>query len=440
MFNIKKWLMTVVIALLMVVQTGCTQNNEAQPAEAAKPPSAEPVPNEPVELEFWSYYGGWEKQIAAFGEKYPGVTIQVKTFPFSSYAAAYLQAVADGVGPDIMMADSEHFGQFTAIAGMEDLLAYGAGKYRQDFSESLWQSGLSFDDKKLMGFPVGTSPLLTYYRADLMEQYGFPSDPEQLGAFMEKPEHWLEIGKALKKDNRYITQWHIEPVYIFERSHALFDSQLRFARNTDTFVQAIEIAKEVNSAGLQASIDVWTPAGAVAVQEGKIAMMYMGAWGADQIKEWAPESAGLWRETRLPFNQYGWVNSSNFMMPSAGKHKEWAWKFIEFCVTEWSLQGQDNGVPAYIPARGNPKKLERTSPYFGEQKLYALHERLAENMREFKSTPLDGKAQAIWGDEVNTGIERLSNSKHILEQIKLKIDADLGKEVAILKNALNVEP
>lgn len=372
-----RWLTWLTAAAILLAGCGL------QEAVTDEPVKIEPkrLSDEPVTIEFWAYYEGWEGTITAFQQKYPNVTVNLKTFSFNTYTDEYLKAIADGNPPDVMLADSEQFGQFTAINGLEDLTSYGADSYREGFSESLWNSNLSFDGSKLIGFPLGTSPLVTYYRADILKQYGFPSEPEELGRYMENPDHWLKMAQTLKKDQRYITQWSPEVVDIFSSTSAMFDSDMNFLRNNDTFIEAVGLAKEINSQALEAAMDVWTPSGAQAVHDGQIAMLYLGTWGAAQIKEWDPDGEGQWRETRLPFNLYGWENSSNFMMPSAGQNKEWAWKFIEYCVTEWTKEGDGDGVPAYIPAREIPKNWSLRMPISADRSSMPCTRSLSERCR-----------------------------------------------------------
>jgi len=42
-----------------------------------------------------------------------------------------------------------------------------------------------------------TSPVVTFYRADVMEENGFPSEPEELAKFIEKSENLMAIAKKL---------------------------------------------------------------------------------------------------------------------------------------------------------------------------------------------------------------------------------------------------
>ncbi|MGE6228389.1 ABC transporter substrate-binding protein [Paenibacillus chitinolyticus] len=431
----------VLLLLLTVSTAGCFRSEPLIPAST--PPAEKPAPSGdkkavPNHLSIWTHYGGIENKAAKFKESYPDLSIDIKVIPYSEYTGAYLQALADGKPPDVMMVDSADFGNFSAIEGLEDLLQppYQAGKYRNDFSPSIWESAMSADGNELIAFPLSTTPTVTYYREDIMRQYGFPSEPEELAKYMEDPANWLHMAKELREHNIYLTQWVNETVQLFERSEGIFDRKLNFMRYNEAFHKAVEIAKKVNDFGLEAHLDVWGDMGRKAVQDGTIAMMYFGTWGVEQIKEWAPETAGKWRETRLPFGLYGWQNSTNFLLPSNGVNKEMGWKFIEFAVTEYSKDGLSGAVPAYLPARGNAKELAATNPFLGGQKTYALHEDLMTRVREFPTTPLDAKAQEIWESEIASGIEKRLATKQIIADARDKIEQSLAKEKQILLNTM----
>ncbi|WP_197936177.1 ABC transporter substrate-binding protein [Paenibacillus sp. GSMTC-2017] len=389
-----------------------------------------------VEIEFWSHYTGWDDIIAEFEKKYPNVNVNTRTFSFDSYVETYEMAIANGSAPDVMIADSKDFGRFAAISGLENLLAHGAEKYRKDFSSSLWDINLSFDKKSLVGFPSGSSPYITYYRADLMEQYGFPSDPEELGKYMEDPENWLKIARALKKDDRYIANWLMDIVQIYDTTAPVFNENMKFARRNESFIDALELASTIYNEGLTSSTDTWTAAGGEALKNGKIAMLYMGTWGANELQSWAPNTTGKWRQTRLPFNLNGWVNSSSFMIPTSSEEKKWAFAFIEYCVTEYSMKGKGNSVPSYLPARESEQRVASGVKFFGGQDLFAMSETLAEQMKETRLTPIDEEAKAIWTRVINEGVERNKSADLILVEAEKQIYSTLGKEIEILSEYL----
>ncbi|GKU78104.1 ABC transporter substrate-binding protein [Paenibacillus sp. L3-i20] len=426
-----------IFLVIIISVTACDQPANAPQDEVIGTKDSEVrLSKEKVELEFWSHYPGWESIAAAFEKKYPNVTVNIKTSTYETYVDKYEQALADGRAPDILIVDSEHFGRFASIQGLENLLDHGAGKYRDDFSSSLWDINYSFDGKSLIGFPSGSSPLITYYRADIMEKFGFPSDPEELGTYMEDSNNWLKIARTLKAEESYITEWPMDVVQIFESTVGLYTEDMKFARNNKTFENALEIASTVYNEGLTSSTDTWTKSGAEALNNGKVAMLYMGTWGASQLEQWAPDTTGLWRQTRLPFNVYGWANSSSFMIPSSSKNKDWAFAFIEFCVTVYSLNGAGNSVPSYLPARSNEERLSKGSPFFGGQRLYNINEMLANRMVETRLTPIDGQTKTIWAKVLNQGIDRKKSADLILDEAQQEIFNSLNEEINILRNYL----
>jgi len=291
----------------------------------------------------------------------------------------------------------------------------------------------------MIGFPFGSSTLMTYYRADIMEQYGFPAEPEEFARFMEVPENWLAVARALKKDGRYLAQWATEIIALYDSTQGVFDENVDFLRNNETYLKAIQFVKQINEEGLVSLTDVWTESGAQMVRDGNLAMLHLGTWGADQIKLWAPDTAGLWRATRLPFNLYGWANSASFMIPSASDQKDWAWEFVKYVSTEWTMKGLSNTVPAYIPARANEQKLAETDEFFGGQQMYALQLQLTKKMKEHKLTPLNQRAKALWSQTINMGIERKKAPETIVQDAELAIRTEMGKEIDILKSLLPKE-
>ncbi|MCR2807021.1 ABC transporter substrate-binding protein [Paenibacillus soyae] len=431
----RRTMMIILSVVIAAALSGCN-GNAAAPAteEIVETEDKTALSMEPVELELWAYYDGWSSIIESFEEKYPNVTVKLKTFAFDTYADVYKEAIASGETPDVMLTDSEHFGQFTTIAGLENLLDYGAGEYEKDISGSLWASNFSFDGQSMVGFPFGSSPIVAYYREDMMRQYGFPSDPEELGKYMEDPDNWLEIARTLKKDGRYLAQWSTEVIRVYDSAHGLLDENVSFLRNNEAYYEAIELAKTLNEEGLVSLQDVWTEAGAQTVRDGELAMLYQGTWGASQIEAWAPDTAGHWRATRLPFNKYGWANSASFMIPTASDQKAWAWELIRYIVTDWAFKGVDNSVPAYIPARANGRKLAETSDFFGGQKMYATNLWLTENMKEYRLTPLDQQVKQIWNDTVNKGIERQKDAETIIQEAEQMIQTSLGDDIEILRS------
>ncbi|QYR23090.1 hypothetical protein KZ483_09285 [Paenibacillus sp. sptzw28] len=49
---------------------------------------------------------------------------------------------------------------------------------------------------------------MSFYRADILEENGFPSDPKELAFYMSKPEQFLDMAQALKAKGIYLLEFN----------------------------------------------------------------------------------------------------------------------------------------------------------------------------------------------------------------------------------------
>ncbi|MFA9556589.1 ABC transporter substrate-binding protein [Evansella sp. AB-rgal1] len=386
-------------------------------------------------LTMWSYYSdGWDNIIEQFESIHDGITIELETISYGNYPQEYFKSFVEGNTPDIVVIDSPHIGDFKAVEGLENLLyePYEARIYENDFSESLWDTGKSLDGNQLIGIPYVTAPFVAFYRADIMEQYGYPADPEKLAVFMEDPANWLEMVSELAKDNIWMVQWPMEVLRIYESGTGMFDNSLNFQRNNESFLEAIDLAQTIHKNSLYSSKDIWSPVGQEAIKNDQYAMLYLGTWGTGLLNEWVPEQAGKWRMTRLPFNVYGWMNSSILSIPEASENKDLAWEFIKFSSFELPMEGFQSMTMGYLPSRNNPKIIDYESEFLGGQREQELIEKLMAQTKEHTLTPLDIRANEIWYEKMYGMLEWGYDADEILVSIEETLDMTLGQEREIL--------
>ncbi|MCY9761378.1 extracellular solute-binding protein [Paenibacillus alvei] len=385
----------------------------------------------PLSITVWCF----EEQYADYAKKFeaahPGVTVNVKRFSYKNHAEAYLDALEQGYAPDVMEVGHEFLGEFNGIQGLVDLNAppFQASELKPDISPDLWDTGLSYDNKHLIALPITTSPLVTFYRKDILERYGFPSEPEKLALYMEDPDRWLAMAKRLKEHGIYLLQWDREPLQWYESMFPLLNSRLQFNRNNAMIAQGMLLSQRVNVQGLDANVGVWTEAGTEALGTGKLAMVYLGSWGEQQLEEWAPHTKGLWRATRLPMKLYGYYTGSSLIMPEQARNKELAWSFMKsvfYGVTD------DSTVAAYLPSRKVLLDQERHSQFLGGQQADRLYMELASKMKEFRPTPLDKQAAEWYHSVKQRGIENNTLPDVILNQIEKLIEQGLQQERRVI--------
>jgi multiple sugar transport system substrate-binding protein len=400
------------------------------------------VESDSIELTIWSYYPDWNHIIKGFQQKYPDkdISVNVQSYTFNEYANKYLDALMRGEGPDVMVMDSAHLGLFNNVGGIADLQTapYNAGQYRNDFSDELWNNHLTVDGEQLFALPLSISPMVTYYRADIMEDYGFPSEPEAFGEFIQDEEQWVTLAETLVKDKKWTIQWSTDPVILQASAEGLFNKEMEYLRANENFIQAVELGQRINQLNIDATIDMWSPVGQEAIREGKLALVTMGAYGSGQLAVWAPETKGLWRAARLPFGLHGFSGITSLAVPEASENKEWAWKFIEFAVTENSLRGSESTIPAFLPARNIPSDLERQDMFLGGQQAYKLYAELAEQMDIPVVTSITDQANAMWAREMIDAIEMNVDAAEAVNRTKERIMTKYKNEIEIIKELSTV--
>ncbi|MCT2537809.1 extracellular solute-binding protein [Aquibacillus koreensis] len=440
----KKTFLLIMSLFLFFLLVGCNPNNDRATDESPEDETGVKENNsENTEIEIWTFYRGLEPIISRFHMLHPTIKVNVTYFDgIQDYHLKYLEALANNSGPDLFVIDNRHFGTFTTNDSFDNLLdePYQVEAYRDRFSDSLWQLGYNYDQSKLVGIPFETSPLVTYYRADVMDAYGFPSEPEALATFMEDPDNWLEIARTLKQDNKFIIQWQLEPLELVESTQGIFDENYAFMRNKDAFRQMIDRIKVARDEGLMSYTSIWDPPGQEDLRNNQIAMVYLGTWGAQNLKQWVPEQEDLWRATRLPFGLNGWSNSSMISVNSQSEHKEEAWKFLEYYVFKRELVNVSQTYSGSLPLRQPPGVNDYSNPFLAGQNDQILYYQLMDELKIPFTTPLDLQADKIWNDTIYQGIESNFNTDLMMSNVEKNIQKELGKEIEIIKESLDKEP
>lgn len=412
------------VALAFLQLTGCSKGNTNVNVNEIIKSSAN-VTSEDVEqdentddfaLTIWndslenSYIEG------VFKEMYPKDAINVVNVNGKN-SEELSKAIIEGKAPDIIMQYADEFGEINAMDAFEDL---SQAKYINDiksfFSEKELEQGMSFDSKKLIALPLTVGPMVTYYRTDILEQYGIPTDPNELGYLMETSEGWLTIARELKKDNVFALQWKDEFAYLALSGYGYFDKDMNLNVDNEKVREAVKITKEAYRLGLMDNYDIWNETGKKAIRDGKIAMVYLHKWGADYIKEIAPETAGKWRATRLPLGISSYSGTNNILILSASKHKKQAWELVKKLV-----EGDKNHY-ASIKSQENE--------FLGGQKANLLYEDLASKLPLRYPTILDDKVKTLFLDNLNNSVNGNSDIdiEDFLNSTKFKINNSINHE------------
>jgi multiple sugar transport system substrate-binding protein len=473
----KLFSISLVFALVLaLVLSGCSSNNSGNNAQAdnseqtndtqtndkAKDTPAEPAdtqqdnvvfdPNvfEPTldtnaegEITLWA---AWplDSWVGHFNSVYPNVKVNMVVM--DEVESKLKTALAAGSGaPDIAFLDGGLMGNYNTIEGFEDLYLppYNGGQYAEYFPETTWNKFISLDGKELISIPTDIAPAVTFYRTDIMEENGFPSDPAELGAYIKDADNFINMAKTLKAQDKYLIQWDSEPLGIYTFGIGYFDRNLEWQRNTDQFVEGLDLSKRFKQEKLASNIDFWSDEGTQAVASGKLAMVYLGNWGSEELTYKNPDTAGKWHATNLPFGAAGGWGGASLGITSQSKNKEMSWEFIRLILLNNIYANKENlasgGTPAFLPAFDMLDQLEQPNEFLGGQMTGRLYYDLIGQIPEAISTPLDGKAQEIWNKGIQEALEKNIDSKTALQNIQDEVERVLSNDIAKLKEELNIQ-
>jgi len=413
--------------------------------------TATPVPEAPKptgEVLIWGWPAAdqaFEAIIEGFNEEYPDIEVTWEMIPGMAGGTrdALSTALAAGEGlPDISMIEINDIDRFVLQGGFVDLLQepYNAGRYKDDFVAYKWDQAMT-PDGRLLAFPWDIGPASLFYRRDVFENAGLPSDPESVAEMLSTWEGFIETGqKVADPDNNLFWIGNADRIpYIYYAHKNFFDEDYNVAINNPKTLQVLQYAKQVRDLGLDAKATFWVQEWYSMLANGQIATTISGCWFGGFLKSWIdPEGAGNWGVVPIPEDPLQNWGGSFMAIPEASQNKEAAWAFIEYALATEKAQNQMfvavDYFPAYKSAWDNPL-YQDSDFYFGGQKTRALWTEIANSPGKVFTTPMDSAAEQAFLSEVarmlNEGLDPQETleaaEKAIIEQTAQ--DRDLVMEM-----------
>ncbi|RKN70144.1 ABC transporter substrate-binding protein [Paenibacillus ginsengarvi] len=429
--------------LLASAISGCSANNapNAGNSDSAKTGAATAAAKKPEdfkgEITVWR---GYKEVDELFMKKYPNVKINNTTPPDAE--DKFVTALAAGTGaPDVVHLHEAHYWKVKATDGLENLLdaPYNAGLLQKDFLKAAWDMSLSLDGKRLYGLPFQLTPYVMFYRADIFEENGFPSDPAEVGKLVADPDKFFDMAQKLRSRGHYFFRKTTEVTDISSPNLGYFDKEMNFSRNTEAFAKAIDYAKR--AAQLDLIYEKPKEETDRAVNNGGL-VTYFG--GTSRISSFLPggtlsQNQGKWRVTTLPFGQVPGLVYGTFIIPSQSKNKEIAWEYIKFAAMSPEAQQVYMNyaeISPYLPNRNLPAVKDYGEPAIGGQKLLQLAFQIQDRIPYQSNIPLDAKAKEIWSKKLAEALTKNQDSRAVLKDIMDETEKAVAPDKEKLKRAI----
>lgn len=323
------------LALLVVSLVACSGDGDKK-ASGDKNSNS----NEEITLDFWTFGAtGYEDLAKEYEDQNPNIKIKVKSSETADHHDALFTSLSAGSGaPDIAMLEIDQFDRFkVAQDRFENLYDLGANDVKDQYLDWKWESGENVDGDFLFGLPTDIGPKALYYRTDLFEQAGLPTDPEEVEALITAPKEFEEAGLKVKEATGMPFIDSIEMAFrayldAAETAYLTPDNELNLGADSEV-KQAYDYAVHLNDQGIVGKYEMWSPEWANAVNKGEFAAELGAGWLKGWMEGNAPDAVGKWRVATLPTEFAANWGGSYIAIPSETKHAQEAYDFIEWLVS-----------------------------------------------------------------------------------------------------------
>ncbi|MFI2856179.1 ABC transporter substrate-binding protein [Paenibacillus sp. JSM ZJ436] len=342
----KKRLGTLLACLLLVFTAACSSGkSEEGTSTGGEAAGKSESSNGKVELSLWMFTGtGLEGLIEKYQKENENIKINVQTQEYNDHHNGLMTALAAGSGgPDIAMIEVGFIDKFKSDEKLfHNLADYGANDVMGDYLEWKRVQASNQDGSFIYGIPTDVGPMAMYYRTDIFEQAGLPTEPAAVAELMPTWEKFIEVGKTIKDKTGKPMVYGADIVYQSIRGQA---KEQYFNSNGDLIVEtnpaikrAWDLSTEVAESGLAAKISAWSPEWGAGMNNGDFSVMLGPSWMVGYMKGNAPDSSGKWNLAPMPEGSGNWGGS--FMtVPSQSKHPKEAMDFLKWLLSpEQQLQ------------------------------------------------------------------------------------------------------
>lgn len=388
-----KWLAVLPVAAMMISLLGAYGViNAANNEESNVSGMTEGSQGSPVVLTFWALGNTHYVNLAQeYMAEHPNIKINISIMTDKFVHQDRMEsALSAGSGaPDIFMLDQDFMERFADAQGQfYNLYDLGAKGIEVNYLYWAWKQATSADGSFQMGLPAGINPTVIYYRTDLLERAGLPTDPEEFSAAINKWDKFAAVAKQFTEVTGIPFADSTDLVFNGLRDQST--DRIYFNKVDGTFIgdanPQVKRAYDFTAKGIQEGwIGSWalgSPEWEKAIREGDVGIILGPTWMEETIRS-AEGTAGKWRIAQIPEGSGSW-GGSFLALPKEGKHPKEAYDFITW------LTNKDNQLKSYkasgvlpsIPAVYNePAFQAEKDDFFGGQVISEAYARSAQRVK-----------------------------------------------------------
>ncbi len=366
------------------------------------------------------------KMVDTFEKQNPDIEVNAISCGFRDCHDKLTTALAVGEGaPDVITISTIKLGSYANAGGLVNLTQppYEIEKSQWNFDISMM--ALSKDNKgDIFGVPFDTGPVVMVYRKDLLDAVdakieNVTKDWDSFIAFaqqIKEKKGAYVLPAATSLINPLVMGTNNAP----NKAVYLKDGKPNLA--SDEIKKLVRLVKELYDKGLVAALDGSSNDQKFIklYRQGKLFADIDGPWVEGRIiQEYDPQGAkgGLWRVSGIPNQTNVNAGGTVFAMPEQGKHKQAAWKFIEFLMTDENVLDIAK-IAGTLPARTEVYEnafFDKPSEVLGGQHSMKYYTEIVKHIKPYAASPVDNIANSILNNAVKKIVAQNADMDSTLE-------------------------
>jgi len=392
---------------------------------------------EKIELSFWSLgTTNYEDLAKEYTKEHPNITFKFQnTSDQTAHHNNLTTALSAGSGaPDIFQLEIAFMERYINNQDkFYNLYDLGAKDLEGNYLEWKWKQATSVDGSFQLGLPTDIGPTVVYYRTDLAEQAGLPTDPDGFSAAIDSWDKLASVAKDFTSKTGKPFADLTDLVYNGVRDQS--PDQIYFNKEDGSFIgdtnPQVRKAYDFTVKGIQegwiGNWILWSPEWQKAINDGDFGVMLGPAWIAGTIRN-AKDTAGKWQIAQLPEGAGNW-GGSFLTLPKEGKHSKEAFEFISWVLNKDNQlkSFKDSGLFPSIPAvYSEPAFTEEKDEFFGGQVISEAYAKSAERIKPVYYGPLHDQTDTIIKNALKNVLEKKADPQKewesAMKQIKTLVD------------------
>lgn len=358
-----------------------------------------------------------------FMEMYPDIEIEWVNYPPDEVANQVALSIMGGTGaPDLAVTENRSIAQLVELGGLMDLTEL-VEPYLDQINPTFLE--LCSQDGAIYCVPWDIGPVVMFYRRDIFEAAGLPSDPESVNDLIATWDEFLNTCITIKEETGLncfaMNKANNYGDYLFNmlwsREIGFFNEDNEVTIDSPEVIESLEKLGQFWEADVVSDALEWTDqwyAELNAHIDGEtepFATLMIGAWMGSFLKSWvAPDQSGNWGVALMPAWEEGGLRAanqggSNMFIPEDSENPEAAWAFIEYMLLDPEVHVEHFAFSDYFPAITSTYAqpiFEETDPYFGDQATRALY---AEVAQQIPYAPIYGEFAVTMSGNTATAIQ-----------------------------------